>query len=143
GGVPRRAARLAGGGAGAGPRRETASPGAGDAERAGRARVGCAPDRAAAAAPRRGARGAARGAEPREPPAADRVLRRLEPPGRVCRRLDGRLPGCAGEEGALPQVRSPEPRRAGRLRGAGRGDLAPVLTGGGRLRGGLRRVVRD
>ncbi len=85
-----------------------------------------------AAAARRGARGAARGAEPREPAAADRVLRRLEPPGRVGRRLDGRLPGRAAEEGALPQVRRPEPRRAGRLRGARRGDLAPVLTGRGR-----------
>ena len=94
-GVPRRAARLAGRGARARARREAAAPGAGDAERAGRARVGRAPDRAAAAAPSGSARGAARGAEPREPPAADRVLRRLEPPGRVGRRLDGRLPGRA------------------------------------------------
>ena len=43
--------------------------------------------------PRRRARGAARGAQPREPAAADRVLRHLEHPGPGDRRLDGRLPG--------------------------------------------------
>ena len=74
-------------------------------ERAARARVGGGADRAQAAAAGRGARGAARGAEPREPAAADRVLRHLEHPGRVGGRLDGRLPGCDAEEGALPQVR--------------------------------------
>ena len=99
------------------------------AERAARSRVGRAPDRAAAAAAGRGPGGAARGAEPREPAAADRVLRRLEHPGRGGRRLDGRLPGRAAEEGALPQVRRARARRAGRLRGAGRGRLAAVRSG--------------
>ena len=39
------------------------------------------------------ARGAARGAQPREPAAPDRVLRHLEHPGPGDRRLDGGLPG--------------------------------------------------
>ena len=62
-------------------------------ERAARARVRPDPVRAAAPPPRRGARGAPRGAEPREPADPDRVLRHLEHPGRVAGRLDGRLPG--------------------------------------------------
>ena len=48
--------------------------------------IGRGGDRAAAAAPRRGARGAARGAQPREPADPDRVLRHLEHPGRIDRR---------------------------------------------------------
>ena len=72
-----------------------------------RGRVGPAPVRAAAAAPGGGARGAARGAQPREPADPDRVLRHLQHPGRVAGRLDGRLPGRGAEEGPLPQVRRP------------------------------------
>ena len=52
-----------------------------DAERAARARVGCGRVGAEASAARRGARGAARGAEPREPAGPDRVLRHLDDPG--------------------------------------------------------------
>ena len=100
-----RAARLAGRGSGAGAGREAAAPGAGDRERPGRAEVRGGRCRAEAAASRRGARGAPRGAQPGEPAAPDRVLRRLEHPGGVARRLDGRLPGRHGEEGALPEVR--------------------------------------
>ena len=99
---------------------------------------------AEAAAPGRGAGGAARGAQPREPAAADRVLRHLEHPGPGDRRLDGRLPGrdrrrrrttassaCAGLDGqddfaAMAEVVS---RRFARLdSGTGRG---------------LRRGLRD
>ena len=58
-----------------------------------RAGVGAVAVGAARAPPRRGARGAARGAQPRVAAAPDRVLRHLEDPGRVGRRLDGRLPG--------------------------------------------------
>ena len=89
----------------AGARREAAAPGARDRERAARAEVRGRGRRAEAAPARRGARGASRGAQPGEPAAADRVLRRLEHPGGVARRLDGRLPGRPGEEGALPEVR--------------------------------------
>ena len=56
-------------------------------------------------AARRGARGAARGAQPRVAADPDRVLRHLARHGPGHRRLDGRLPGRAAEEGALPQVR--------------------------------------
>src|SRR6266542_383101 len=142
GGVPVGAARLAGRGARARPGREAAAPGPGDGERAPRARVGDAPGRAAAAAEGRGARGAARGAQPREPAAADRVLRRLEHPGRGGRRDDGRLPGRGPEEGALPQVRRPQPERPGRLRRSGGGDLAPVRAPARCRLGRPRRVVR-
>ena len=61
-------------------------------------------------------------------PLANRVLRRVEHPGGVARRFDGRLPGRRGEEGALPEVRDQARRGPGRLRGAGRGDLAAVRT---------------
>ena len=54
----------------------------------------------------RGARGAAGGAEPREPPGPDRVLRHLAGAGRLAGGLDGRVRGRRGEEGALPQVRA-------------------------------------
>ena len=90
-----------------------------------------------------GPRGAARGAEPGEPAPADRVLRHLEHPGRGGRGLDGRLPGRAGQEGALPKVRRARARRAGRLRGSGRGRVAAVRPHERHDRlGGLRRVVR-
>ena len=106
-GVPLGAARLTGRGAGGRARREAAPAGAGDPRtRGSRSTSDAGGGRAEAPAPRRGARGAARGAEPREPPAADRVLRHLEHPGRGGRRLDGRLPGRGAEEGALPQVRA-------------------------------------
>ena len=52
-----------------------------------------------AAAPRRGARGAARGAEPRVAADPDRVLRHLEHPGPGDRRLDGRVRGRGRQEG--------------------------------------------
>ena len=45
-------------------------------------------------------------------PAADRVLRRLEHPGRVDRRVDDRVRRRAPEERALPDVRDPRARRA-------------------------------
>ena len=124
-------------------RREAAAAGARDPERAARARVGGTAGRAQAGAAGRGARGAARGAQPGEPAAADRVLRRLEHPGRVGGRLDGRLPGRDAEEGALPEVRRAQPRRPGRLRRAGGGDRAPVRPAPGCDLGGVRRVVRD
>ena len=69
-------------------------------------------DRAEAAAPDRSARGAARGAEPRVAADPDRVLRHLDGDGPGQRRLDGRVPGRAAEERALPQVRDPRPGRA-------------------------------
>ena len=85
--------------------------------------------RAEAAAPRRGARGAARGAQPREPAAPDRVLRHLEHPGPGDRRLDGRLPGrdrrrrrttassaCAG---STARTTSPRWRRSSRAASRG------------------------
>ena len=68
--------------------------------------------RAEASAARGGVGGAPRGAQPGEPAAPDRVLRRLEHPGGVARRLDGRLPGRPGEEGALPEVRDQARRPA-------------------------------
>ena len=144
GAVPHRAARLARRGARAGARREAAARRARGAERPDRARLGDARLGAEAASPRRRARGAARGAQPGEPAAPDRVLRHLEHPGAADRRLDGRLPGRAGEEGALPQVRRPRARRAGRLRRDGGGRLAasrasapasrPTTTRGSRRR---------
>ena len=134
--VPLRAARRAGRGAGGRARREAAAAAARGRERAAspaqRRRAGG----AAAAAPRRGARAAARGAQPRVAAAADRVLRHLDGHGAGQRRLDGRLPGRAAEEGALPQVRDPRPGRDGRLRRDGGDDLAP-------LRAALRRDRRS
>ena len=142
GGVPLGAARIAGRGAQGGARREAAAPGARDRERAAGAEVGGCRDGAEAAAAGRGARGAPRGAQPREPAAADRVLRRLEHPGGVAGRLDGRLPGRRREEGALPEVRDQARRGPGRLRGAGRGDHAAVRPDARRRGRGVRRVVR-
>ena len=52
-----------------------------------------------------------RGAQSGEPPAPDRVLRRLEHPGGVAGRVDGGLPGRDTEEGALPEVRHPREGR--------------------------------
>ena len=140
--VPLRPPRRAGRGANARPRREAAAAGSRRPERPLRARVRPAPVRAAPPAPRRGARGAARGAQPGEPAAADRVLRHLQHPGRVAGRLDGRLPGRGREEGALPQVRRAPARRAGRLRGDGGGRLAALRPAARRDRRGVRRVVR-
>ena len=124
--VPLRAPRLARRGAGAGKGREAAARRARRSEREARARFGDPRLGAEAPAPSRGAGGAARGAQPREPALADRVLRHLEHPGPGDRRLDGRVPGRDAEEGALPEVRGARPRRPGRLRGDGRGRLAPV-----------------
>ena len=73
-----------------------------------------------ACAARRGARGAAGGAQPRVAAAADRVLRHLEHPGARDRRLDGRVRGRDREEGPLPQVHGARRRRPGRLRVDGR-----------------------
>ena len=81
-GVPVGAARLARRGARRRPRGETPAGRAGRAERPHRARVGRGPVRTAPAAARRGAGGAARGAQPREPADPDRVLRHLP----TCRR---------------------------------------------------------
>ena len=141
--VPLRAPRLARRGAGAGAGREAAARRARRSEREARARLGDPRLGAEAPAPGRGAGGAARGAQPREPAAADRVLRHLEHPGPGDRRLDGRLPGRDAEEGALPQVRGARPRRPGRLRGDGGGRLAPLRAGEHRHRGGVRRGLRD
>ena len=91
---------------GARARREAAAAGARAAERRAGAVVGDARLRDEAAAARRGARGAARGAEPRVAADPDRVLRHLEHPGPGDRRLDGRVRGRPREEGALPQVRA-------------------------------------
>ena len=63
--------------------------------------------------------------------------------GQRDRRLDGRVRGRRRQEGALPQVRRPRAGRAGRLRGDGRGRLAPLRAArGGRDGRRLRRVVR-
>ena len=72
------------------------------------------------------ARGAPRGAQPREPSGSDRVLRHLEHPGRVDRRVDDGLRGRALEERALPHVRDPRARRPGRRRRDARGRLATL-----------------
>ena len=85
-------------------RREAAPARAGRAERGPRARVGGGRLRAEAPAARGRARGAPRGAEPREPADPHRVLRRLDDPGLGDGRLDGRVRGRGAEEGALPQV---------------------------------------
>ena len=78
-GVPLRAARRAGRGAHApSAARSGGCSELADAERALALESDAAQTRAAAAAPRRGARGAARGAQPREPADPDRVLRHLE-----------------------------------------------------------------
>ena len=77
-----------------------------------RARLGDVRRRDEARAPGRGARGAARGAQPRVAADPDRVLRHLEHPGPGDRRLDGRVRGRGREEGALPQVRGARRRGA-------------------------------
>ena len=86
-----RAPRLAGRRPSAAARREAAPRRARDRERAARARGGHRDSRGRALEAGRSARGASRGAQPREPAAADRVLRRLEHPGRVDRRVDDRV----------------------------------------------------
>ena len=79
--------------------------------------------------------------QPGGPAAPHRVLRHLEHPGRVARRLDGRLPGCDAQEGALPEVRGAGAgQRAGRLFGDVGGGLAPVRATARRRRRGVRRV---
>ena len=95
-----RAARLAGRGARAAARREAAARRARRRERPARARGGHRDPRGGSVEADRSARGAARGAQPREPAAADRVLRRLEHPGRVDRRVDDRLRRRAGAKNA-------------------------------------------
>ena len=112
-------------------------------ERAAVARHRPGGDRPEARAARRGARGAARGAEPRVAAVADRVLRHLARDGPGPGRLDGRLPGRDAEEVGLPQVRDQgRERRPGRLRGDGRGDLAPFRAPLRRDGRDARRVVR-
>ena len=126
GGVPLRPARRARRGAHRRARREAPAAAARRRERAAHARDRAGADGAEAAAADRGARGAARGAEPRVAADPDRVLRHLHGDGPGQRRLDGRLPGRAAEERALPEVRDPRAGRDGRLRGDGGDDLAAV-----------------
>ena len=115
--VPERAARRSRRAARAGARREAPPAGAGDARTPGwRSRPRLAPRESGAPAPDRGARGAARGAQPREPADQDRVLRRLQPAGGLAGRLDGRLSRRVAAQGALPQVRAAHARRAERRR---------------------------
>ena len=82
----------------AAPRGEAAARRARDRECAARARVRRGDSRGRPLAADRRARGAPRGAEPREPPRPHRVLRRLEHPGRVDRRVDDGLRRRAAEE---------------------------------------------
>ena len=114
--VPLGPARLPRRGARARARREAPAAGAGAAERTAGARLGDVRQRDQARTSRRGARRAARGAQPRVAADPDRVLRHLEHPGPGDRRLDGRVRGRRREEGALPQVPGARPGRPGRLR---------------------------
>ena len=128
-------------------RRQAAHPRAGRAQRAARARPGEAQGRAPAPAARRGARRPAAGARARRAARADRVLRHLARRRHAHRRLDGRVRGRRAEEGRLPPVHHPLPRRQRRLRFHERGALAPLRAVGEAarevaLRLRPRRVVR-
>ncbi len=60
-------------------------------------------------------------ARPGRGAAADRVLRRVEHPGRPRRRVDGRLRGRAAAQERVPPLHDPGRRRPGRRRGDPRG----------------------
>ena len=76
--------------------------------------------------PQPGAGGDPAGARARRGAAADRVLRRLQPPGHRGGRLDGGLRGRAGPQGRVPPVRDQGRRRAERRRLDARGDHPAV-----------------
>ena len=76
--------------------------------------------------PQPGAGGDPGGARPRRGAAADRVLRRLQPPGHRGGRLDGGLRGRPGPQERVPPVRDPRRRRPERRRVDARGDHPPV-----------------
>ena len=124
--VPELSAGLARGRAHAASRREATSRRARGRERAACTGVRFGDPRGSAVEADRCARGAPRGAQPREPSGSDRVLRRLEHPGRVDRRVDDGLRGRALEERALPHVRDPRARRPGRRRRDARGRLTTL-----------------
>ena len=71
-----------------------------------------------------GAGGDPGGARAAHGPAADRVLRRLQPPGHRGGRLDGGLRGRPGPQERVPPVRHPGRGRPERRRLDARGDLA-------------------
>ena len=73
-----------------------------------------------------GARGDPGGARAGRGPAADRVLRRLQPPGHRGGGLDGGLRGRAGAQERVPAVRDQGRRRPERRRVHARGDHPPV-----------------
>ena len=75
-----------------------------------------------------GPRGAAGGARPGRGAAADRVLRRLAPPGRRDGRLDGGLRGRPAAQERVPPVRDQGRRRQRRHRGDARG-ASPAGSG--------------
>ena len=84
--------------------------------------------------PQPGARGDPAGAGPRRGAAADRVLRRLQPPGHRGRRLDGRLRGRPVPQERVPAVRDPRRRRPERRRVDARGDHPAVPAAARRSR---------
>ncbi len=97
-------ARGAGGDPGGRAGRQAPDPGAGRAQRPAGAGPGEAPLRAPPPAAGRGAGRAADGARPGHDPAADRVLRHLDPDGHEHGRLDGGVRGRRAEEVRLPAV---------------------------------------
>ena len=76
--------------------------------------------------PQPGARGDPAGAGPRRGAAADRVLRRLQPPGHRGGGLDGGLRGRPGPQERVPALRDPRRRGPERRRVHARGDHPPV-----------------
>ena len=83
-----------------------------------------------AAARRCCARRAARGAQPREPARAHRMLRHLDDAGPANGRLDGGVPGRHAAEGPVPEVRHPASARAARTTTRrSRGALPPLCAG--------------
>ena len=128
-------------------RRQAPHPRAGGAQRAAGARPGEAQGRAPAPAARRGARRAAAGAPARRAAGADRVLRHLARRRHAHGRVDGRVRGRRAEEGRLPALHHPLPRRQRRLRFDERGALAALRAVGEAARAVAlrlrpRRVVR-